>query len=219
MTGPAAERREDEFRHGAFACRLVLPRSSEDLFDQAAFDADERLPYWADLWPAAKRLARWVLDEPRLPEAAIDLGCGVGLTTMALLHRGVRTTATDYEPEALRYVVENAARNGLPTPEVRCLDWRERPDDLVAPLVVGADLLYEKRNAEALAALLPTILARGGRALLADPKRPWRHHFADALASRGFRVRERAAGDEAGSQGKPVPIVFLEVVAASAEVR
>ncbi len=44
------------------------PGGSDDLLThpavRAAFTADEYLPYWVDLWPAARMLAKAVLAEP-----------------------------------------------------------------------------------------------------------------------------------------------------------
>jgi hypothetical protein len=36
---------------------IVRPRSAEDLIDEADYARDERLPYWAELWPSARVLA------------------------------------------------------------------------------------------------------------------------------------------------------------------
>src|SRR2546423_1241784 len=47
---------------------IERPSGSDDLLDhpavRAAFAADEYLPYWADLWPAARVLAQAVLAGP-----------------------------------------------------------------------------------------------------------------------------------------------------------
>lgn len=206
--------REERFAHRNIAWTLTLPASSEDLFDADAFDSDERLPYWADLWPSAKLLARSVLDGVWPERHAIELGCGVALVSLALLARGFRVVATDYEAVALRFASMNAARNSLGTLETRFFDWRDPTDAPVAPLVIAADVLYEKRNAEAIAAILPRIVAPGGRALLADPKRPWRAHFIDRLRERRWSVCERPLGVEPGAGGKDVEIVLLECAAA-----
>lgn len=202
--------REERFEHGPTAWSLTLPRSSEDLFDQGAFDADERLPYWADLWPSAKRLARWILDGHVAERDAIELGSGVALVSLAMRAVGASIIATDYEPDALRFAELNAGANGLAPLATRVLDWRSPPDGLVAPLVIAADVLYEKRNADAIAELLPRIVAPGGRALLADPRRPWRAHLMDRLGAVGWMVTERPLGVEPGPTGKETPIVLLE---------
>src|SRR5262249_58982830 len=54
---------------------ITRPGESDKLLDHpaivAAFKADEFLPYWADLWPAARMLAKALLREPWPPEALV----------------------------------------------------------------------------------------------------------------------------------------------------
>jgi len=57
-------------------------------------------------------------------------------------------------------------------------------------LVLGADLLYEARNAEQLAGLLPGL---GGEVLLAEPGRPYAKEFlerfrAEPVGERIYRL-------------------------------
>src|SRR5690242_12315247 len=66
---------------------LLRPGQSDRLLDdpavRAAFAADEYMPYWADLWPAARMLAKAILREPWEaaggPPRALEVGCGLGL--------------------------------------------------------------------------------------------------------------------------------------------
>jgi predicted nicotinamide N-methyase len=201
--------RDERFVHGHVAWSMLLPRSSEDRFDQAAFDADERLPYWADLWPSAKALARHLLDGPPIGGSALELGCGVGLVALALAERGATVTATDYEAAALDFVRRNAERNGFAAPRTATMDWRAPDRRLRAPLVVGADVLYERRNAESLASAVPELVSEGGVALIADPRRPWRGAFIDGLRRRGWTAAETVLPAELGPGNKPVEIVLL----------
>jgi predicted nicotinamide N-methyase len=62
---------------------IEKPGGSDDLLThpaiREAFAADEYLPYWADLWPAARMLAKAVLAEPSfgsLPPCGGGLGWG-----------------------------------------------------------------------------------------------------------------------------------------------
>ncbi|MCA1730452.1 MAG: methyltransferase type 12, partial [Actinobacteria bacterium] len=50
-----------------------------------------------------------------------------------------------------------------------------------------ADVLYERRNVPALAALIPTLLAPGGEVLIADPRRKDAPVFLERMRERGFR--------------------------------
>jgi predicted nicotinamide N-methyase len=56
--------------------------------------------------------------------------------------------------------------------------------------VIAADVLYEQRNAEALARLLPRILAEGGHALLADPGRLYFPEFRDRMEEADWCVEQ-----------------------------
>src|SRR3712207_3594125 len=164
--------REEEFAHGGWRVELVLPRAADELIDPADFDRDERLPCGADLWPSARALARHLLEgECDAAGGALELGCGVALPSLALRGRGVDVLATDWYADALRFAEVNAARNGLGPLRTALLDWRDPPEGWRYPLVIAADVLYEQRNAEALAALLPRVTARGGTVLIADPGR------------------------------------------------
>ena len=49
-------------------------------------------------------------------------------------------------------------------------------------------MLYESRNVPALAALIPTLLATSGEALLADPRRKDASRFLESMIEKGFRV-------------------------------
>lgn len=183
------EVREEHFAHGAFALDLLLPRAAEELIDVSEFNVDERLPYWADLWPSARALTRLLLDGPPPAGRVLELGCGVALPSLALAWRGAEVLATDYYAEALDFARANAQRNALPALATRLLDWRHPPADLGSfQLVIAADVVYEQRNADALAALLPRVCAPGGRVLLADPGRVYLSNFQGAMESAGWRV-------------------------------
>jgi predicted nicotinamide N-methyase len=182
--------RVERFEHGGFRVDVLLPRAADALIDEAEFEADERLPYWADLWPSARGLTRHLLERAPADVRVLELGCGVALPSLALRSLGADPLATDYYAEALRFAEANAVRNGLAPLRTALLDWRHPPAGERWPLVVAADVLYEQRNAEALAALLPRILAEGGRALLADPGRVYFSVFRDLMEEMDWSVDE-----------------------------
>lgn len=53
-------------------------------------------------------------------------------------------------------------------------------------LVFAADVLYERKNAAALANLVPKLLAPGAEAIFADPRRAEASVFLEAMEERGF---------------------------------
>ena len=185
--------RAEVFTHGGLRLRLLLPRAADELIDEAAFEHDERLPYWADLWPSARALARRLLDAPLPDGRALELGCGVGLPSLALLSRGYPDVlATDYYGDALDFARANAERNRLPPLATALLDWRDPPPALGRfALVYAADVLYEARYAGILPALLPRLLAPDGAVLLTDPGRAYLAPFRERMRALGWRLNER----------------------------
>src|SRR5690554_4040186 len=107
------ELRTFEFGHAGFRAELIGPAAPDSLIDVSDFNVDERLPYWADLWPSARALAAELLERPLPAGPVLELGCGLALPTLALLSRGVSAVASDYYSEALEFAVANALRNDL----------------------------------------------------------------------------------------------------------
>jgi predicted nicotinamide N-methyase len=171
---------------------ILRPPSADELIDEAAFDEEEFLPYWAELWPSGLALARHVATRELRGHRVLELGCGLGLPALAAALRGADVLATDWAEEAIELLRRNAERNGVFLRLAR-VRWSE-PESLLraAPwdLVLGADLLYEARNAEQLAELLPEL---GGEVLLAEPGRPYAKEFlerfrADPVGERIYRL-------------------------------
>ncbi len=172
---------------------LIRPESSEALISEADFERDERLPYWAELWPSALILARHVAAMDGAGRMMLELGCGVGLVATAGIQAGFEVAATDYYEDALLFAGVNVARNTGLEPVLRALDWRSIPDDLgVFDLIVASDVLYERQYPPLIAALLGRALAPGGAAIIADPGRVAAPALPDACANHGLVVTRRA---------------------------
>ena len=169
--------------------RIVHPAEADALIDEEEFERDERLPYWADLWPSAVALARCVSEEDLEGKRALELGCGIGLPSVVALAHGAKVTAADHYAVALEFARYNARVNlGDREPETRLLDWHAPDTERLEPfdLVLAADVLYESRNVPALATLIPTLLAPGGEVLIADPRRKDTPVFLERMRERGF---------------------------------
>jgi predicted nicotinamide N-methyase len=110
------------------------------------------------------------------------------LPTILALADGAEVLATDHYEAALDFTAYNAHTNLDQEPEVSILDWRE-PDirDMGSfDLVLAADVLYERKNAIALADLVPQLLAPGGEAIFADPRRDDAPVFLEVMERLGF---------------------------------
>ncbi len=161
---------------------VLRPRDSEALLDEHAFEQDEFMPYWAELWPSGVALARTVAARSLKGARVLELGCGLGLPSLAAALAGGRVLATDWAPAALDLLARNAERNAASV-ETAIVDWRA-PEALLdrAPfdLVLAADVIYEPRNVAVLADLLPRL---GRELLLADPGRPALDGFLERMGT------------------------------------
>lgn len=189
--------------------RLHKPTDSDKLLDhpsvRAAFAADEYMPYWADLWPAARMLAKAIVREPWPgPLDALEIGCGLGLPGVAALTRGLRVTFSDYDATALRFAADNARLNGFHQFDTLQLDWRYPPADRRWPVILAADLIYEMRNVEPIVKLIKHLLTPDGLCLLTDQDRVPSCVLRDTLAAEGlpFTTQLARAGEPGGRRVK-----------------
>jgi predicted nicotinamide N-methyase len=165
---------------------LSRPRDAEALLSEEQFAHEEFLPYWAELWSSGVALADEVARRALRGASVLELGCGLGLPSIAAALAGGRVLATDWSPEAVRATADNARRNGVEL-ETAIVSWRA-PEEIVerAPwrFVLASDVLYEQRNVDLLLELLPRLVDETGEVLIADPgRRPADRFFELAPAS------------------------------------
>jgi predicted nicotinamide N-methyase len=171
---------------------LLHPESAEELINEADFERDERMPYWADIWPSARILASHVVQIDGAGRSLLELGCGAGLVATAAAIAGFDVCATDYYDDALRFTAVNVAQHTGRTPETRLVDWRELPKDLGRfDYVVGSDVLYERPYGALVARAVDITLKRAGEAIIADPGRIAAEEFTRDAAKRGLRMAGR----------------------------
>lgn len=178
---------------GRFAMELLHPANSEELIDEEEFDRDERLPYWADVWPSAKVLARHVAQLEGHGRTLLELGCGSGLVAAAAARAGFRVTATDYYGDSLLFtranVAEAAGDDAGAAMTTRLVDWRDFPADLgTFDVVVASDVLYEHAYGPLVAKAIARTLAPRGMAWLTDPGRIAARAFVEDAERRGLDV-------------------------------
>ena len=170
---------------------LRKPANADHLISEADYVMDERLPYWADLWPSSRQLATTLLRENGAGRTLLELGCGLGLPTVAAMHAGFDVTASDYYEDALQVTRANAGRNLDREPHVRLVNWREWPADIgTFDVVVAADVIYEQEYAILVAACIKRALKPDGEAIIADPGRVALATFHAQLAIVGLEVTE-----------------------------
>lgn len=183
----------DDINISGTVFRVERVRNLDDLVDKVSdelFAEDERLPYWAELWPSALALSEYIVHKaPHFSDKKIlELGCGLGLTSLALEYcKPALLLATDYEEAALEQTRKNFLLNKFKIPELSLLDWREPKIMGTYDLIVASDIAYEQRFFEPLTQLFKKYLKKDGLIILAEPNRVVARSFFGKLILNGFK--------------------------------
>jgi len=170
----------------------------------------QHLPYWAELWESAMGIAATVAGM-QLTESTrvLDLGCGMGLAGAAAAARGAQVMLADLETPALLFAKLNSLRLSQRV-RVRQLNWQVDRLDEQFDLILGADILYERKQWEFLNEFWKAHLAEGGSILLGEPGRQSGDMFKPWIVERGWQLRE--GSQRARPDGKAIRIFFLNRV-------
>ena len=183
---------------GDISLTLETPPDLDALLDRAAAadpQAVDAIPYYAILWPAAHGLARALWEhraELRGGTRVIELGCGLGMPSILAARLGARVLATDFHPDTGTWLLHNAGLNQVDLIYMQ-LDWNNLMDPAqlpryqTAPLIIGSDLLYERRHIPALVCAIDALCAPGGHAVIADPGRDNLPLFVASMEDSGWR--------------------------------
>lgn len=171
----------------------------ETLWDEIGeddFGDDERLPYWAELWPASVLLGEWLYRNSDLIKGrkCLDLGCGLGLTAVIGQSLGAEVVAFDYELPPLYFAKDNVLINSIPGNNISQplwlqMDWREPSlAEHCFDFIWGGDILYEKRFFDPLEKLFRRVLKPGGTIWMAEPRRDVSVPVWDRLERLGWKT-------------------------------
>ena len=154
---------------------------------------DLHLPYWAELWDSALGMAQLLLkrfgpvtEYPR-PDNVLDLGCGMGFPGMIAASLGLPVLFAVLEPPALLFAKLNSLAYQTPT-RTRQLNWQTAQLGERFDLILGADILYERKQWEFLEPFWRNHLAAGGSAILGEPGRQTGDYFPAWITSCGWKL-------------------------------
>jgi predicted nicotinamide N-methyase len=150
---------------------LLQPSDAAELPDDRDVEWAPLVPYWSVLWRSGIALAHEVGETDLGGRSVVELGCGLGVPSLAAARGGADVLATDGDEEALELLERNARENGLAL-ATACVDWADAEalaERGMFDLVLAADVLYERPSVTQLLSLLPRL---GAEVWLADPGRP-----------------------------------------------
>lgn len=173
--------------------QLSRGRSLEELWEEMDIseDLDDSIPYWTELWPASLLLAEFLFTRRRefSGEICIDLGCGLGFTSLMGQVLGGKVIGADYNREALGLAKSHARANLAPQPCWLCADWRSPPlKPNSAIRIWGADIIYEKRFTRPLLDFWQYCLNPLGKVWIAEPGRTIFRQFYEAACEAGWKI-------------------------------
>ena len=177
---------------GEVELSLLRPSAPEDLLDEEAFEHDEFLPYWAELWPAASALAAALPGDLRGVRSRRARAAGSECPRWSQPPEAPKSSRPTGPPTQSTSSRQNAERNGL-TLQTRVWDWRD-PWEEQFDLALAADVLYELRNVEPLVNALRELAPE---ALIGLAGRPYEQQFLNRVESTEIAervVRVRTAG-------------------------
>lgn len=173
---------------------VTRPADTDALLEGATDDPEQNLPYWSELWPSGIALAAAILQNPEFVRGnpVLELGSGVGITAAVALAAGADLLATDYSPESLLLTKVTALRHCGIEPRTMRINWRQPGADLLGanpegyPVVLAADVLYERRDIGPLLDLFDQLVAPSGVLWLAEPGRPPASIFLETASRQGW---------------------------------
>lgn len=152
------------------------------------------LPYWAELWDSALGMSQLLIKRfspcppvPSSPCRILDLGCGMGLTGTVATSLGLPVLFADLEPPALLFAKLNSLRHA-DAARTRQLNWQTARLGEHFDLILGADILYERKQWDHLEPFWRHHLAPGGSVLLGEPGRQTGDDFPAWVTPRGWQV-------------------------------
>lgn len=145
---------------------LLVPSRIEPFVNP--IDTMAQFPLWAKIWPAAIVLSEYVARlKPDSARTMIEIGGGLGLTSIVAASYGHRVTLSEVNPDALRFARASAELNpGGPFP-ILSFDWNQPSQIGRFDLLLGSEVVYREEDIPLLAKVFDACLAPGGEIIIA----------------------------------------------------
>ncbi|CAN8139028.1 Methyltransferase type 12 [uncultured Thiomicrorhabdus sp.] len=149
--------------------------------------SDAQWSLFGVVWDSSQVLAETMQYFDIKGKRILEVGCGIGLSSLLLNARHADITATDYHPEAGKFLAKNTAlNNGEDIPFLRT-DWK---DDHVGlgkfDVIIGSDLLYEQDHIALLSEFIEQHAKDQCEVILVDPGRGKHAKFSKKMVEQGF---------------------------------
>ena len=153
-------------------------------------------PLFGQIWPSGIILANLMSSYDIEDKRILEVGCGIGLSSLVLNSRMANITSTDYHPSVGKFLNFNTKLNeDRDIPYIRT-DWSDENDDLGEfDLIIGSDLLYEPNHIEVLSNFINQHSKETCEVIIIDPNRGYKNKFTKKMNSLGFESIQTDASD------------------------
>ena len=144
-------------------------------------------PMFGVIWPSSLVLAHFIFDYEIDSKRVLEVGCGMALSSLLLNKQCADITATDYHPEAQKFLQRNALLNGGSAIAFEQVDWAADNDNLgLFDLIIGSDLLYEDNHTALLAGFIEGHSKPACEVIIVDPGRGRKNKLSNLMIEFGF---------------------------------
>ncbi len=144
-------------------------------------------PIFGLLWPSSIVLANFISQFDTGSKRILEIGCGTALTSLLLNKRHDDITATDYHPEAGRFLDRNSELNDDDKIVFVRADWSGENTELgLFDLIVGSDLLYEDEHVELVSNFINRHAKPKCEVVIVDPGRGRKNKLTKKMEGLGY---------------------------------
>ncbi|MCB1644642.1 MAG: methyltransferase domain-containing protein [Pseudomonadales bacterium] len=202
MNVPSLRLRYQTHEFGDIDIHVCTLRDNQQFSDPAGEAEDLGIssatwPLFGIVWPSSVVLANYVLGFDTRGKRILEVGCGIGLSSLLLNKLEADITATDYHPEAEPFLARNTGlNNGARIPFER-VDWAADDDELgLFDLIIGSDVLYEDEHVALLSDFLDSHANDHCEIILVDPGRGKKGRLVRKMTALGFTCTEKKPAAE-----------------------
>lgn len=144
-------------------------------------------PIFGIIWPSSLVLAHFIFNYDTANKRILEIGCGIGLSSLLLNKRHANITATDYHPEVEGFLIKNTRLNNLTPIAFERTDWSDDNSQLGHfDIIIGSDLLYEEQHVNLLTNFIEQHAKPICEVILVDPGRGRKSKLSKKMIQYGY---------------------------------
>ncbi len=140
------------------------PACLEEIFVGDPFYEVEKFPFWVKIWEASIVLADYIATL-KPPLELLELGAGLGISSLVAASFGHKVLATDKEELPLKLLEKSAKENNLSL-TTKTISWLSPEFSQRFDIIMGSEIIFNQSLFEPLLQLFKTYLKPKGKIIL-----------------------------------------------------